>query len=81
MKIGEYLVKNKYVTQEELNKALELQTSGKHQRIGEILVKTGAITKSDLHKYITDFLHDVVDAHLGDWLSQEEVDKLIAEQK
>jgi hypothetical protein len=55
MKIGEFFVKNNYVTQEEVNEALELQKLNKDQYIGEILVKMNVITREQLIKYISEY--------------------------
>ncbi len=55
MKIGEFLVKNNYVTQEEVNEALELQKRNKGQYIGEILVKMNVITREQLIKYVCEY--------------------------
>ncbi len=52
MKIGEFFVKNNYVTQEAMNEALELQKSNEDQYIGEIIVKMNVITREQLIKYI-----------------------------
>ncbi len=79
MKIGDYLVENRHITLEALNKALEIQSRNKNQRIGEILVEIGSISDAGLHKHIKNFLKDVIDANLGDWLSQDEADKFMAE--
>ncbi len=56
MKIGEFFVKNNYVTQEEVNEALELQKHSRDQYIGEILVKMNAITKEQLSKYVCEYI-------------------------
>jgi hypothetical protein len=55
MKIGEYFVKNNYVTQEEVNEALELQKRNKDQYIGEILVKMNVITREQLITYVCEY--------------------------
>ncbi|MFQ5963800.1 MAG: hypothetical protein ACE5KZ_05905 [Candidatus Scalinduaceae bacterium] len=55
MKIGEFLVKNNYVTQEEVNEALEFQKRNKDQYIGEILVKMNVITKEQLIEYVCEY--------------------------
>ncbi len=55
MKIGEFLVKNNYVTQEAMNEALELQKSNEDQYIGEIIVKMNVITREQLIKYISEY--------------------------
>ena len=55
MKIGEYFVKNNYITQEEVNEALELQKRNKDQYIGEILVKMNVITREQLITYVCEY--------------------------
>ncbi len=55
MKIGEYFVKNNYVTQGEVKEALELQKRNEDQYIGEILVKMNVITKEQLIKYVSEY--------------------------
>ena len=55
MKIGEYFVKSNYVTQEEVNEALELQKRNKDQYIGEILVKMNVITREQLITYVCEY--------------------------
>ncbi|MBM4054023.1 MAG: hypothetical protein FJ264_04980 [Planctomycetes bacterium] len=79
MKIGEFLVKNNYISQETLNEALRLQKQDETLRIGELLVKMEAITKKDLLRYIDEYIRIASDIDMGeakDWLSQEQVDKL-----
>ncbi len=65
MKIGEYFVKNNYVTQEEVNEALELQKCNKDQYIGEILVKMNVITKEQLIKYVCEYDTEVIKETYG----------------
>ncbi len=55
MKIGEFLIENNYVTQKEVNKALELQKRNKDQYIGEILVTMNVITKEQLVTYVCEY--------------------------
>ncbi len=55
MKIGEYFVKNNYVTQEEVNEALELQKRNKVQYIGEILVQMNVITREQFITYVCEY--------------------------
>ncbi len=55
MKIGEFFVKNNYVTQEEVNEAIELQKRNKDQYIGEVLVKMNVITREQLIKYVCEY--------------------------
>jgi hypothetical protein len=58
VKIGEFFVKNNYVTQEEVNEALELQKSDKYQLISAILVKMNVITNEQLREYVTAYIED-----------------------
>lgn len=81
MKIGEYFVQKNYITQEALNKALELQAGDKSLRLGEILVKMRAISEEDLNQYVINFAKDFDEAGLREatkWLSQKQVDELFA---
>ncbi len=55
MKIGEFFVKSNYVTQEEVNEALELQKRNEDQYIGEILVRMNVITKEQLIQYVCEY--------------------------
>ncbi len=55
MKIGEFFVKNNYVTQGKMNEALELQKRNKDQYIGEILVRMNVITREQLIKYVCEY--------------------------
>ncbi len=78
MRIGEYLINEKLITQEYLNEALVLQKQEKNMLLGEILVKKGRISKENLDKYIQDFMNKFKDTSkdTSQWLSQEDVDKL-----
>ncbi len=83
MKIGEYLINEKLITQEYLNEALVLQEREKNMLLGEILVKMGRFSKEDLDKYIQDFMNKLKDTSketiikdTSQWLSQDDVDKL-----
>lgn len=49
--LGEMLVQNKVITQEQLNRALEIQTS-EGGLIGIILVSQGIITEQTLVEYL-----------------------------
>jgi len=79
MRIGEYLVKEKYITEEVLLEALTWQKCNKHMLLGEILVKKKMLSKEDLEKYIEDYLNickETVLKETSQWLGQDEVDKL-----
>ncbi len=81
MKIGEFLVKNNFISLETLNEALSLQKYDKNLRIGELLVKMEAITKKDLLQYINEYIKVAADIDMGeakDWLSQDQVDNMFS---
>ncbi len=65
MKIGEFLIENNYVTQEEVNEALELQKRNKNQYIGEILIKMNVITIEQLIKYVCEYDTKVIKETYG----------------
>ncbi len=65
MKVGVFLVKNNYVTQEELNEALELQKRNRGQHIGEILIKMNVITEEQLIKYVCEYDMEVIKETYG----------------
>lgn len=78
-RIGEFLVENGIITQEQLTEALELQKFNKDRIVGEILVTQGVLSKEELimamemYMMITGLDSD----HVDEWLDQEEVDLLI----
>ncbi len=79
MRIGEYLVKEKYITEDVLQEALNWQKYNKNMLLGEILIKKNEISKEDLEKYIEDYLNIYKESVLNEtsrWLGQDEVDKL-----
>jgi hypothetical protein len=79
MRIGEYLVKEKYITADVLQEALIWQKCNKDMLLGEILIKKKEISKEDLEKYIEDYLNIYKESVLNEtsqWLGQDEVDKL-----
>jgi hypothetical protein len=55
MKIGEYFVKNNYVTQEEVKEALELQKCNKDQYIADRLVQMNVITREQFITYVCEY--------------------------
>jgi len=65
MRVIEFLVKNNYVTQEEVNEALELQKRNKNQYIGEILIKMNVITEEQLIEYVCEYDTKVIMATYG----------------
>ncbi len=82
MKIGEFLIRENHITQEVLDKALQIQSGNKNQRLGDILVSMGEVSQADLDNYIICFFKDVNDTAFNEatkWLTQEQVDKLFIE--
>jgi type IV pilus assembly protein PilB len=58
LRLGDVLLKDGAITEEQLNKALEVQkTSGSASRLGEILISTGAITEDKLLIALSKRLH------------------------
>ena len=81
--VGEFLVENKIITQEQLDDALDLQSYNKDRLVGEILVTQGVLTKEDLIMALEMFLM-VTDAkieHVDEWLDQDEVDMIMTRMK
>ena len=79
MRIGEYLVKEKHITEDALQEALIWQKCNKNMLLGEILVKKKKLSKEDLEKYIEDYFNMCKETVLNEtsqWLGQDEVDKL-----
>ncbi|MBC8549901.1 MAG: hypothetical protein H8D23_09630 [Candidatus Brocadiales bacterium] len=79
MRIGEYLVKEEYITEDVLLEALTWQQYNKNMLLGEILIKMKKLSKENLEKYIEDYLNMYKESVLNEtsqWLGQDEVDKL-----
>ncbi len=47
-RIGDLLVKNGKITQEQLDQAVQLQGENRDKRLGELLISDGAVTRDDL---------------------------------
>lgn len=83
MRIGEFFVQQKYITQDQLDAALKLQKDNHALLLGQILVTLGAIQMRDLYKYVKNYLMatSVVTGQPTDtkqWLQQEEIDKIMS---
>ena len=65
-RIGDVLVRAGLLTQEQLDKALEVQTHEPDRKLGEVLVSTGLITHEDLTRYIRLQIEDAI-YHLFTW--------------
>jgi hypothetical protein len=51
-RLGDLLVKNGRISQDQLQQAVDLQEEFRDQKLGEILVNSGAIKRGDLEEYI-----------------------------
>ena len=51
-RLGDILVKNNLVTQEQLDSAIERQRHERDKRVGELLVDMGALSRPDLERHI-----------------------------
>ncbi len=79
MKIGEYLVKEKHITEDVLRQALAVQKRDVSMLLGEIIVEMKELSKADLEKHIESYLimcRESVLNETSQWLSQDEVDDL-----
>ena len=79
MKIGEYLVREKYITEDVLQEALSIQKRNVSMFLGEIIVEMNILTKDDLEKHIEAYLIMCKESLLNEtsqWLGQDEVDHL-----
>ncbi len=83
MRVGEFLVEKKIISQAQLNEALVLQKDNKGLLIGEILVTLGALSKEDLVMALEMYLMemDVSPTHVDEWLDQDEVDMILERLK
>src|ERR671924_1217570 len=51
-RLGDILVKNGLITQQDLDAAIQLQTRQRDKRLGEILIEQKILTREELHRYI-----------------------------
>lgn len=82
-KVGQFLVENGIVTDDQLSEALLLQKDNPDRLIGEILVTQGVLSKEDLIMALEMFLM-VTDSqieHVDEWLDQDEIDMLLEKKK
>ncbi len=59
-KIGDMLIKSGDITNEQLNKALEIQEKDSSKRLGDILIEIGAIDTNTLYKRIENQITDTI---------------------
>ncbi|MBP8081593.1 MAG: hypothetical protein KAZ87_00175 [Spirochaetes bacterium] len=78
-RVGEFLVENGIITDDQLQASLELQKDNPQTAIGQIMVTLGYVSKEELimamemYMIATGTTTDVSD----EWLDQEEIDSLL----
>ena len=78
-RVGEFLVENGIITEDQLQASLELQKDNPQTAIGQIMVTLGYVSKEELimamemYMIATGTTTDVSD----EWLDQEEIDSLL----
>jgi tetratricopeptide (TPR) repeat protein len=65
-RIGDLLVRDGLLTQEQLKSALELQSSEPHKKLGQLLISRGMMTEQDLALYIRLQIEEAI-YHLFTW--------------
>src|SRR5688572_19957298 len=65
-RIGDLLVRDGLLTQEQLEQALELQSNSRDKRLGEILISRGYTQQEDLNLYIRLQIEEAI-YHLFTW--------------
>lgn len=82
MKIGQFLIQSGHITGAQLDEALRTQENEKpHRLLGEILVSAGYLDKRALFHQLMAFVRERSEetAALHEWISQAEIDALLAE--
>ena len=59
-RLGDLLVKNSVISQEQLEAAVAAQSKGRDKRIGELLVEHGSLTREELHQYVRRQIEEAV---------------------
>ena len=78
-RVGEFLVENGIITEDQLQASLELQKDNPQTAIGQVMVTLGYVSKEELimamemYMIATGTTTDVSD----EWLDQEEIDSLL----
>lgn len=78
-RVGEFLVENGIITEDQLRASLELQKDNPQTAIGQVMVTLGYVSKEELimamemYMIATGTTTDVSD----EWLDQEEIDSLL----
>ena len=59
-RLGDMLVKNSVISQQQLDSAIAAQGKERDKRIGELLVEHGALTREELHQYVRRQIEEAV---------------------
>ena len=59
-RLGDMLVKNSVISQQQLDGAVAAQSKERDKRIGELLVEQGALTREELHQYVRRQIEEAV---------------------
>ena len=59
-RLGDMLVKNSVISQQQLDSAIAAQSKERDKRIGELLVEHGALTREELHQYVRRQIEEAV---------------------
>ena len=59
-RLGDMLVKNSVISQQQLDGAIAAQAKHRDKRIGELLVEQGALTREELHQYVRRQIEEAV---------------------
>lgn len=59
-RLGDMLVKNSVISQDQLEAAISAQSRLRDKRIGELLVEQGALTREELHQYVRRQIEEAV---------------------
>jgi hypothetical protein len=78
-KIGEFLIENGLINENQRQSALDLQKHNPERLIGEILVTQGVLSKEDLVMALEMYMvtYDVLPDHVDEWLDQDEIDLIM----
>jgi len=78
-KLGDFLVRKKIITQEQLTEALVLQKDNPERLIGHIFVTIGALTKEQLIMAFEMYLvtTGITTTNADEWLDQDEIDAIL----
>ena len=77
--VGDFLVENGIINQDQMNQALLLQKDNAERLIGEVIVSLGFLSKEDMIMALEMYLMatDTMPTHVDEWLDQEEIDLII----